>query len=220
MGGGKDKHDEYDESDKGLFSHLGHHLPGAYPPAPGAHPPQGYPPQGYPPSGYPPQGYPPQGYPAAGHPGSSAPHHSAEEAAMVYGNAAIKLLGPDALTNFTTPAAMEKQEINVTSISGYEFDKELHNVSFLTSILRFTSTQSSEPHGSSEYPVLDSMDVQNQQNYESRSCRDLIQDPEEFHDETSILPDSANDYFQIKLAMVMNRTYSSRSTQPGLLTKE
>nr|GMD76099.1 glycine-rich protein A3-like [Ipomoea batatas] len=36
MGGGKDKHDE---SDKGLFSHLGHH----------AH--QGYPPQGYPPQG-------------------------------------------------------------------------------------------------------------------------------------------------------------------------
>ncbi|KAL2540224.1 Ethylene-responsive transcription factor CRF4 [Abeliophyllum distichum] len=124
-------------------------------------------------------------------------YDTAEEAAMVYDNAAIKLRGPDALTNFTAPAAVEKQEINVTSVSGYESDKELRNVSSPTSVLRFTSTQSSEPSGSGGCPVLDSMDVQNQQNYESGSCRDRIRDPEEFHGETSIIPDRANDYFQV-----------------------
>ncbi|KAH6760852.1 PLAC8 family protein [Perilla frutescens var. frutescens] len=91
MGGGKDKHDKHDESDKGLFSH-GHYPPqgyppGQYPPAAGGYPPQGgyppagyppqqgYPPAGYPPSGYPNQGYPPHqgGYPPAGYPGQ---HHS------------------------------------------------------------------------------------------------------------------------------------------------
>ncbi|KAL2556137.1 Ethylene-responsive transcription factor CRF4 [Forsythia ovata] len=124
-------------------------------------------------------------------------YDTAEEAAMVYDNAAIKLRGPDALTNFTAPAAVEKQEINVTSVSGYESDKELRNVSSPTSVLRFTSTQSSEPSGSGECPALDSMDVQIQQNYESGFCRDPIQDQEEFHGETSIIPDSANDYFQV-----------------------
>ncbi|CAI9767698.1 unnamed protein product [Fraxinus pennsylvanica] len=117
-------------------------------------------------------------------------YETAEEAAMVYDNAAIKLRGPDALTNFTNPAAVEN---NVTSVSGYESDKELHNVSSPTSVLRFSSTQSSEPSGSGEVPVLDSMDVKNQQSYESGSCRDPVQDREEFHGETSIIPDSSND---------------------------
>lgn len=98
MGGGKEKHDNYEESqDKGFFSNMAHglaagHMPGqhsgyppaaggyppqGYPPAPGAYPPQhGYPPQGYPPQGYPPQGYPPQhGYPPSGYPSHSAPPH-------------------------------------------------------------------------------------------------------------------------------------------------
>lgn len=121
-------------------------------------------------------------------------YETAEEAAMVYDNAAIKLRGPDALTNFKNPAALETSENNVTSVSGYESDKEMHNVSSPTSVLRFSSTQSSEPSGSGEFLVLGSMDVKTQQSYESGSCLDRIQDPEEFHGETSIIPDSSNDY--------------------------
>ncbi|KAL6508357.1 hypothetical protein OROHE_021899 [Orobanche hederae] len=75
-------------------------------------------------------------------------YDTAEEAAMVYDNAAIKLRGPDALTNFgTRPAEEASPEINVTSVSGYDSGDELsrnNNLSSPTSVLRFRSSQSSE----------------------------------------------------------------------------
>ncbi|MBA0773617.1 hypothetical protein Gotri_008878 [Gossypium trilobum] len=57
---------------------------------------------------------------------------------MVYDNAAIKLRGPDALTNFVTPPAKENNEkpenLNVSSVSGYESgDESAHNLSSPTS---------------------------------------------------------------------------------------
>ncbi|OAY30294.1 ethylene-responsive transcription factor CRF4 [Manihot esculenta] len=76
-------------------------------------------------------------------------YDTAEEAAMVYDNAAIKLRGPDALTNFITPPGREEQvleeaeqveakrKINVTSTSGYESSDESHNLSSPTSVLNF-----------------------------------------------------------------------------------
>ncbi|KAE8662163.1 ubiquitin-conjugating enzyme E2 10-like [Hibiscus syriacus] len=76
-------------------------------------------------------------------------YDTAEEAAMVYDNAAIKLRGPDALTNFVTPPAMEENDenpetINVSSVSGYESgDESTHNLSSPTSVLNFR-TQSNE----------------------------------------------------------------------------
>ncbi|CAN4102289.1 unnamed protein product [Withania somnifera] len=71
-------------------------------------------------------------------------YDTAEEAAMVYDNAAIKLRGPDALTNFITPPTKEKPEVNVASNSGYESGDESHNLSSPTSVLQFRTSQSSD----------------------------------------------------------------------------
>ncbi|XP_009624576.1 ethylene-responsive transcription factor CRF4-like [Nicotiana tabacum] len=130
-------------------------------------------------------------------------YDTAEEAAMVYDNAAIKLRGPDALTNFITPPT-KPEEINVASNSGYESGDESHNLSSPTSVLRFRTSQSSEEaeqqSGSEpileeakgdvccplveEEPVLYSMD-NSEQTVEHLECQG----------ETSmIIPDYSHDY--------------------------
>ncbi|XP_073131780.1 ethylene-responsive transcription factor CRF2-like [Henckelia pumila] len=68
-------------------------------------------------------------------------YNTAEEAAMVYDHAAIKLRGPDALTNFSTPTLLD----NKTS-SGYNSGEESHNTARSPkSVLRFVSTAESQP---------------------------------------------------------------------------
>ncbi|XP_047157576.1 pathogenesis-related genes transcriptional activator PTI6-like [Vigna umbellata] len=86
-------------------------------------------------------------------------YDTAEEAAMVYDNAAIRLRGPDALTNFVTPpqkepppaAAAEVPELKVgvaeeASGSGYDSgdDHCHHNLSSPTSVLHFRSNSNEE----------------------------------------------------------------------------
>ncbi|KAL1531970.1 ethylene-responsive transcription factor CRF2-like [Salvia divinorum] len=70
-------------------------------------------------------------------------YDTAEEAAMVYDSAAVKLRGPDALTNFSAPPPKE-----AASVSGYESGDESHNLTSPISVLRFTqsglSSQSSD----------------------------------------------------------------------------
>ncbi|GMJ13598.1 cytokinin response factor 4 [Hibiscus trionum] len=66
---------------------------------------------------------------------------------MVYDNAAIKLRGPDALTNFVTPE-------NIKVVSGYESGDELsHNLSSPTSVLNFRTQSSEETPIEPEKPV-------------------------------------------------------------------
>ncbi|KAK6936735.1 AP2/ERF domain [Dillenia turbinata] len=69
-------------------------------------------------------------------------YNTAEEAAMVYDNAAIKLRGPDALTNFLTPPPRPEINVSTTECESSE-ESQCHNLSSPTSVLRFR-TQSNE----------------------------------------------------------------------------
>lgn len=72
---------------------------------------------------------------------------TAEEAAMVYDQAAIRLKGPKALTNFTKPPVTfhTPDAVDVINISGYDSGKESHSLCSPTSVLRFQSTEEAGP---------------------------------------------------------------------------
>ncbi|XP_059298858.1 ethylene-responsive transcription factor CRF4-like [Lycium ferocissimum] len=131
-------------------------------------------------------------------------YETAEEAAMVYDNAAIKLRGPDALTNFITPPTKEKSEVNVSSNSGYESGDESHNICSPTSVLRFRTSQSSEEaeqqqsgSGFGSEPILE----ETKGDVSEEHCQ-LVEEPTseltvehlECQGETSISPDYSNEY--------------------------
>ncbi|KAK8656065.1 hypothetical protein V6N13_108624 [Hibiscus sabdariffa] len=123
-------------------------------------------------------------------------YDTAEEAAMVYDNAAIKLRGPDALTNFNfvTPPAKENIEkpetIEVVSVSGYESADELaHNLSSPTSVLNFPTQSSEETPIESEKPVQQLQEEESEQDVPSKcEC--------ELQTETNLF-DHSGDYFPL-----------------------
>ncbi|KAF5734775.1 ethylene-responsive transcription factor CRF2-like [Tripterygium wilfordii] len=73
-------------------------------------------------------------------------YDTAEEAAMVYDNAAIQLRGPDALTNFVTPPSKPQPESKPALSCGYNSGEEPlnNNISSPTSVLRCPSPSSNE----------------------------------------------------------------------------
>ncbi|KAA8540004.1 hypothetical protein F0562_026696 [Nyssa sinensis] len=112
-------------------------------------------------------------------------YDTAEEAAMVYDNAAIKLRGPDALTNFVTPPVKEKPEINLTSISGYESCDESHNLPSPTSVLPYDEDDSQNQSESVKEP-----DPSQQESQEVEESHGETNMADEFGDYLSSLSDS------------------------------
>ncbi|PHU14208.1 hypothetical protein BC332_15413 [Capsicum chinense] len=104
-------------------------------------------------------------------------YDTAEEAAMVYDNAAIKLRGSNALTNFITPPTKEKSEVNVASNSGYESGDESHNLSSPTSVLRFRTSQYSEEaeQQSGSEPILE--ETKGDVSVSEEQCPVLVEEP-------------------------------------------
>lgn len=88
-------------------------------------------------------------------------YDTAEEAAMVYDNAAIQLRGPDALTNFATPPAKYPLENKPVICSGYISGEESHNHHLCspTSVLRCPSPSNEEAESQSQENIKEIAEV-------------------------------------------------------------
>ncbi|XP_059662242.1 ethylene-responsive transcription factor CRF2-like [Cornus florida] len=122
-------------------------------------------------------------------------YDTAEEAAMVYDNAAIQLRGPDALTNFATPPAKTVPtvpEINLApTCSGNNSGDESHNnLCSPKSVLRFSSSSNeeeaestqSQPNDAITHSIADTRDdISVCENFSDFSAFDKLY-PDDFFD--------------------------------------
>lgn len=69
-------------------------------------------------------------------------YDTAEEAALVYDRAAIRIKGPNALTNFVKPPSTS--EIELETISEYNSSQESQSLSSPTSVLQFPTNEDTE----------------------------------------------------------------------------
>ncbi|TYH58312.1 hypothetical protein ES332_D08G145500v1 [Gossypium tomentosum] len=144
-------------------------------------------------------------------------YDTAEEAAMVYDNAAIQLRGPDALTNFTTPQQKSLQDKNSQkplSSSEYNSVEESHttttNICSPTSVLRCPSLSTDEVD--SPQSVKESREIESEPREDSCCIsREHVSDfssnpfsipsdifssvPDLFDDDTSFLKDDFDNGF-------------------------
>ncbi|KAK8630943.1 hypothetical protein V6N13_079713 [Hibiscus sabdariffa] len=78
-------------------------------------------------------------------------YDTAEEAALVYDRAAIRIKGPDALTNFVKPPSRpSRPEIDIEMVSEYDSGHESQSLCSPTSVLRFQSNEEAELQTESE----------------------------------------------------------------------
>ncbi|TYH43129.1 hypothetical protein E1A91_D11G106700v1 [Gossypium mustelinum] len=117
-------------------------------------------------------------------------YDTAEEAALVYDRAAIRIKGPDALTNFSKPPVRPPPEIELEMISGYDSGQESQSLCSPTSVLRFQSNEEAELQTESNDDSLDHMERG------WRPVEELAGEPSNLSDEYLLTdPGALCDYF-------------------------